>query len=180
MHIVLFKSSGDVMQVSTLSAQLGLGSKLVDCYRDATPVPHGQLLIDLSSRTDDRFRYCIKNRTHSINVSYPGPTEQSIFSNDEYTKSLHTASTPIIFPQMEKSFPSVLFKRVYQVLLRMHSKSSQRKPARHKKTSRDKTSKPSSVAFSKTNHFEARDLLACEKRLQLIKIITSAVINHLF
>ena len=31
-HIVLFKSSCDVMQVTTLSTQLGLGSELVDWY----------------------------------------------------------------------------------------------------------------------------------------------------
>ena len=57
-HIVLFKSPRDVMQVSTLSTQLGLGSELVDWYRDATSVPFGHLLIDLSPRTDDRVRYC--------------------------------------------------------------------------------------------------------------------------
>ena len=38
-HIVLFMSPRDVMQVSTLSARLGLGSELVDWYRDATSVP---------------------------------------------------------------------------------------------------------------------------------------------
>ena len=53
-HIVRFKSSRDVMQVTTLSTQLGLGSQLVDWYRDATSVPFGHLLIDLSPRTDDR------------------------------------------------------------------------------------------------------------------------------
>ena len=57
-HIVLFRSPRDVMQVSTLSAQLGLGSKLVDWYRDATPVPYGHLLSDLWPRTDYRLRYC--------------------------------------------------------------------------------------------------------------------------
>ena len=31
-HIVLFKSQRDVMQVTTHSTQLGLGSELVDCY----------------------------------------------------------------------------------------------------------------------------------------------------
>ena len=35
------------MQVSTLSALLGLGSELVDSYRDAVSVPYGHLLIDL-------------------------------------------------------------------------------------------------------------------------------------
>ena len=49
-HIVLFKSPRDVMQVTTLGAQLGLGSELVDSYGDA--------LVDLSSPTDDRLRYC--------------------------------------------------------------------------------------------------------------------------
>ena len=38
-HIVLFKSRRDVMQVTTLSTQFGLGSELVDWYRDATSVP---------------------------------------------------------------------------------------------------------------------------------------------
>ena len=57
-HIVLFKSPRDVMQVTTLSTQLGLGSGLVDWYRDAASVPFGLLLIGLSPRTCDRLRYC--------------------------------------------------------------------------------------------------------------------------
>ena len=56
-HIVLFESPRDVHQVATLSVQLGLGSALVDWYRDATTVPFGHLLIDFSTRTDDRLRY---------------------------------------------------------------------------------------------------------------------------
>ena len=46
------------MQITTLSTQLGLGSELVDWYQDATSVPFGHLLIDLSPRKDDRIRYC--------------------------------------------------------------------------------------------------------------------------
>ena len=57
-HIVLFKSPRDVMQVTTLSKQLGLGSELVDGYREATFVPFRHFLIDLSSRRDDGLRYC--------------------------------------------------------------------------------------------------------------------------
>ena len=41
------------MPVNTLSAQLGLGSELVDWYRDATFIPDGHLLIDLSPRTNE-------------------------------------------------------------------------------------------------------------------------------
>ena len=55
-HIVLLKSPRDVHQDATLSVQLGLGSTLVDWYRDATTVPFGHLLIDLSPRTDDHLR----------------------------------------------------------------------------------------------------------------------------
>ena len=57
-HIVLLKFPREVMQVNTLSAQLGLGSELDDSYRDATSVPYGHLLIDLSPRTDDRLCFC--------------------------------------------------------------------------------------------------------------------------
>ena len=51
-HIALFKSPRDVMQTNTHSIQLG--SSLVDWYRDATSVPFGHLLIDLSQRTNRR------------------------------------------------------------------------------------------------------------------------------
>ena len=60
-HNVLFKSPRAVMQVTTLSTQFGLVSELVHCYRGATSVPFGHLLIDLSPRTDDRLRYCTNN-----------------------------------------------------------------------------------------------------------------------
>ena len=72
-HIVLFKSPRDVMQVTILNAQLGLGSELVDRYRDATSVPFCHLLIDLSPRTDDPLRYCTNTGTvPSIFISRTG------------------------------------------------------------------------------------------------------------
>ena len=55
-HIVVFKSPRDLMQVTTLSTQLALGSELIDWYQDATSVPFRHLLIDLSPRTDDTLR----------------------------------------------------------------------------------------------------------------------------
>ena len=69
-HIVLLKSLRDVHQVATLSVQLGLGSTLVDWYQDATSVPFGHLLIDLSPRTDDRLRYCTNSGNISSNFKY--------------------------------------------------------------------------------------------------------------
>ena len=44
------------MQVTTFSTQLGLGSELVDWYRDVASVPSGHLWIDLSPLTDGKLR----------------------------------------------------------------------------------------------------------------------------
>ena len=116
-HIVLFKSFRDVMQVTTLSTQLGLGSELVDWYRDAKSVPFGHLLIALSPRTDDRLRYCTYTGVIPSKIYITDPLKQSKVLDDEHTKSPYSPSVPINFPQMQKSFPSVLPKRVYPVSL---------------------------------------------------------------
>ena len=57
-HIVLFESPRDVLQIKTLSQQLGLGSKLKRWYQDATSVPYGHILIDLTPKTFDSLSYC--------------------------------------------------------------------------------------------------------------------------
>ena len=95
------------MQVTTLSTQLGLGSELVHLYRDATSVPFGQLLIDLSPRTDDQLRYCSNTGSIPTKNYIPDALKQSTKMDDEHTKSLYYPSVPIIFPQKEKCFPSV-------------------------------------------------------------------------
>ena len=120
-HIVLFKSPRDVMQVSTLSAQLGLGSKLVGWYRAAASVPYGHLLIDLSPRTDDRIRYFTNTGSILSKFYIHDQLKQSKIFDDEHTKSLYSPSVPIIFAQMQKSFPSVLPRKIYQVPVRMYS-----------------------------------------------------------
>ena len=155
-HIVLFKSLRDVMQVTTLSTQLGLGSELVDWYRDATSVPFGHLFIDLSPRTDDRLRYCTNTGSIPSKFFIPERLKQSGILDDEHAKSLYSPCVPIIFQQMQKSFSSVLPKRVYPVSLRMHNKSAQRKPAKHKKTSHGKISTRGSTNVSKTYNLEAK------------------------
>ena len=109
-HIVLFKSPRDVMQVTTLSTQLGLGSELVDWYRDATSVPFGHLLIDLSPRTDDRLRYCKNNGSVPSKFYIPECLKHLGTLDDEHTKFLYSLSVPIAFPQMRKSLSSVLPK----------------------------------------------------------------------
>ena len=132
-HIVLFKSPRDVMQVTTLRTQLGLGSELVDWHRDATSVPFGQLLIDLSPRTDDRLRYCTNSASVPSKFYIPECVKHLRTLDDEHTKSLYSPSVQIAFPQMQKSLSSVLPKRVYPFSMGMHSKSTQRKLANRKK-----------------------------------------------
>ena len=155
-HIVLFKSPRDVMQVTTLSTQLGLGSELVDWYRDATSVPFGHLLIDLSPRTDGRLRYCTNSGSVPSKFYIPERLKHLRTLDDEHTKSLYSPCVPIAFPQMQMSLSSVLPKRIYPVSMRLHSKSTQRKLANHKKTSRSKNSRRSVVTIAKKNNLEAK------------------------
>ena len=155
-HNVPFKSPRDVMQVFILSTHLGLGSELVDWYRAASFVPFRRLLIDLSPRTDDRLRYCTNTGSIPSKVLIPDRLKQSKTLDDEYTKCDYSLSVPIIFPQMQKSFPSVLPKGIYPVSLRMHNKSAQRNPAKHKETSRRKVSKWGTTIDSKTYNLEAK------------------------
>ena len=144
------------MQVTTLSTQSGLNSELVDWCRDATSVPFGFLLIDLSPRTDARLRYCTNTESIPSNFYIPDRLKQSEIMDDEHTKTLYSPSVPIVFPQMQKTFPSVLPKRVYSVSLRMHNKSAQRKPAKQKETSREQISKQGSTNDSKTYNLDAK------------------------
>ena len=146
-HIVLFKSPRDLMQVTTLSTQLGLGSELVDWYRNSTSVAFGHLLIDLSPRTDDRLRYCTNSGSVGSKFYIPERLKHLRTLDDEHTKSLYSPSVPIAFPQMQKSLSSVL---------RMHGKSAQRKLANHKKTSRGKILGPCLVTIGKKNNLEAK------------------------
>ena len=155
-HIVLFKSPRDVRQVTTLSTQLGLGSELVDWYRDATSVPFDHLLIDLSPRTDDRLRYCTNSGSVPSKFYIPERLKHLGSLDDEHTKSLYSPRVPIAFPRMEKSLSSVLPKRVYPVSMRMRSKSTQGKLASHKKTSRGKVSGRTLVTIAKKNNLEAK------------------------
>ena len=155
-HIVLFKSPRDVMQVTNLSTQLGLGSELVHWYRDATSVPFGHLLIGLSPRTDDRLRYCTNSGSVPSKFYIPERLKHLRTLDDEHTKSLYSPSVPIAFPQMQKSLSSVLPKRIYSVSMRMHSKSTQRKLANHEKTSRGKVSRRSVVTITEKNNLEPK------------------------
>ena len=81
---------------------------------------------------------------------------------------------------MQKLFPLVLSKRVHAVSLGMRSKSSQRKPAKHKK--HHVMNFQNDFRWHSLKKFtwkQSRDVLASVKGLQVIKVITPPVINHL-
>ena len=151
-HIVLFKSRRDVMQVTTLGAQLRPGSELVDWCRDATSFLIGHLLIDLSRRTDDSLRCCTNSGSVPSKVHITECSKHLRTLDDEHTKSLYSPSVPIAFPQMQKSISSVLSKRFYPFSKRMHSKPTQRKLASHKKTARGGVSRRSLATIAKKNN----------------------------
>ena len=96
-HIVLFKSPRDVMQVTTLSTELGLGLELVDWYRDAASVPFGRFLVDLSLRTDDRLRYCTNSGSVPSKFYIPDRLKQLGILDDEHTKFIYSPSVRISF-----------------------------------------------------------------------------------
>ena len=144
------------MQVTAFGAQLGLGSELVVWYRDATSVPFGHLLIDLSPRTDDRLRFCINSGFVLSKFYMPERLKHLRSLDDEHTKTLYSPIVPIALPQMQKSLSSVLTKRVYPGSMQMHSQSAQRKLANHKKTSRGNVSRQNLVTVAMKNNLEAR------------------------
>ena len=87
-HIVHFKFLRDVMQVSPLSTQLELGSKLIDWYRDATSVHYGDFLVHLSTPTDNWLRYCTNTGSILSTFYMPDRLKHSKNLDDEHTKSL--------------------------------------------------------------------------------------------
>ena len=144
------------MQVTTRGAQLVLGSELFDWYRVATSAPFGHLLIDLSPRTDDRVRYCTNSGSVPSKFYIPDRSKHLRTLDDEHIKSLYFPSCPIAFPQLQKPLSSVFSKRVYPFSMQLRSKSTQRKLASHKKTSRGKVLRRSLVSIAENNHLETK------------------------
>ena len=166
------------MQVTALSTQLGFGSRLVGWYRDATSVRFGLLLMDLSPLTDGSLRYCTNSGPVSSKFCITERLKRLRTLDDEHTKFLYSPKVPISFPQMHKPLSSVLPKRVYPVSMGMHSKSTHRKLANHKKTSRGKFSRRRLFTIAKKNNLEAKKILSVvrKKRLQLLAVITPPVL----
>ena len=54
-YLVLFKNPRDKSQITVLSRQLDM-PHLISAYQEATRIPHGYLLVDLSPQTPDELR----------------------------------------------------------------------------------------------------------------------------
>ena len=122
----------------------------------------------------------VKHWTHFINFFCPERLKNIKSLDDEHTRSLYFPSVSIIFPQVRKSFPSVLSKRVHPVSLREPNKSAQRKDAKQERTSSGNVSERSSAIVSELNNLQAK------KRHSSVRIILAAhrinkppVNNHL-
>ena len=153
-HIVLFKSPRDVLQIGRLSVQLGLGLSLVDWYKDATSVPFGHLLIDLSPRTAYRLRYCTNSGKKPSIFYIPEQLKHLRNLDDDHTKSLYSPSIPTLFPQVKNTISPKFPERIHSVPKRMYSEPAPRKFARFEKRASVKISKTNLLTFSGKNNLE--------------------------
>ena len=163
------------MKVFTLGAQLGLGSELVDWYRDATSIPFDHLLVDLSLGRDDRLRYCTNSGWVPSKLYTPECLKQLRTLDDEPTNSLYSPSVLIGFPQIQKPLSSVLPTGVYPVSVHIFSKSTQRKLAGRKKRSGGQYSRRKLVFIAKKNNLETE-----KKRSFVGKVIASNKRHYTF
>ncbi len=179
-HIVLFKSPRDVLQINTLGTQLGLGSQLKEWYQDATPVPYGHLLIDLSPKTVDSLRYCTNSGSAPTKFYLPKHSQNITFLDDEHTISLYAKHVPKLDSKMQKVVFTSLPERLYRVHQRMHRKHVTRTTRRSKENRRTKISKRNKkLARKRTPLHERRKIFSSSKGLNLIATITKSVIVRL-
>ena len=164
------------MHSSTHSSQSAPGSDLVDRYRDATSLPYGDLLIDLSPRTDDGLRYFKKTWSNASKFYITESLKYLKSLDDGHRKSLYSPSVSIALAQVQKSFPLVLSKHFirflcewivnFQSIKRHHVAKSQ--------------SEVPVLSLKRTTCKQRRDVLASEKGLQLMKVLNPPVISYLF
>ena len=179
-HIVLFKSPRDVMQVTTFSTQLSLGSELVDWRLDATSAPFGHLLIDLSPRTDDWLRY----RTNSSSVPSKFYIPKRLKHLKLWTINTQTLSTLQVFQSFSRkckshflqSRPKEFIRFLCECIVNLLKRNLQAIKRHQVVTFRDEVWL---LLLKRTTWKQRRNVLLSEGGLQLIAVITPPVINHL-
>ena len=115
-----------------------------------------------------------KHWVHSFKIFLPRTLEALKSFDDEHTESLYSPDAPIIFPHVQKLFPSVLRKTVYPCSFG----KAEREPANHKTTSRRKILRQSLTIVSKTKNLEAKNRgSGGRKRVTAHKVITPPIIS---
>ena len=179
-HIVLFKSLHDVLRVSTFRALLRLGSEVVDWYRDATSVPNGHLLIDLSPRTDDRLRYCTNTGSIPWKFYVSNWLKQPKILAGEHSKCLNSPSVSIIFHKCKslslQSWPKEVIKFLCEKIVNILKENLQSIKRQHVAKFQNEVRWLSSKRITWK---QRRDVLASDSGLHLIKVITPLVTNLL-
>ena len=168
------------MQVTTLGAQLGLGSELVDWYRDAITVPFGHSFIDLSPRADDRLRYCTNSGSVLSKFYIPERLKHLRTLDEEHTKSLYSPSVQIAFPQSKSHFlqscPKEFIRFLCECIINLLKGDLQVMKRHHVVKFEDEVWL---LLLKRTTWKQRRNVLSSEKGFQLIAVITPPVINRL-
>ena len=112
-HIVLFKSPRNVQQTDVLGKQLGLGNTLRKWYADATSVPYGHLMIDLSPKTNDLLRYSTDVTSFPTKFYLPSSRSPVTKINDQKSGILYSETFSNFQHSVPEDFPEVLFQRFY-------------------------------------------------------------------
>ena len=168
------------MQVTTFSTQLGLGSGLVDWYQDATSVflvicwltcHHAQTIDYVIVQTPDPFPRNFISRNDWNSQKFWTMNTQNLSTLQECQsfshkcKSLFLQSCPKEFIRFLCDCVINLLKGNLQSIKRQHVVKFQNQVRL--------------LSLKRTIWKQRRDILVSERGSQLIKVITSPVINHL-
>ena len=177
-HIVLFKSPRDVLQINTLSQQLGLGSQLKDWYTKAPSIPNGHLFIDLTPKTVDPLRFCTNSGSIPTIFFLPQTKQEITFLNDEHTTSLYTDNVPNVFPELQENVPTKLSKDFFQFLnkciVNLLGGQLQETQKQDVIKYRDEIHQ---LVLKRTGINKRRAILS--SRIELVSILTPSIINQL-
>ena len=109
-YIVLFKSPRDVQQIDVLGKQLGLGNTLWKWYADATSVPYGLLMIDLSPKTNDLLRYSTDVTSFPTSFCLLSSRSRVTQIKDQKSGLIHSEALSNFQPSIPEDFREVLFQ----------------------------------------------------------------------
>ena len=174
------------MQVNTLSAQLGLGSEILDWHWDALSVLYGHFWIGFLPLTANRSRYC--TNTGSIPQSFISRTDWN--SQNFRTTNTQNLSTLQVFQWFSHECKSFILQPCPKEFIRflckymvIFLKGNLQKKNRHHVTKfqNEIWLRAVSLSFSlkKITRKQRRDVLASEKGLQLKHVNTFYVLNQL-